>query len=52
MRNQKFTHCFDCRKKIDLAYVENRHGSSAGLCFECYYKIEKLNQIMKGVRNA
>jgi recombinational DNA repair protein (RecF pathway) len=49
MRLNKFTHCFDCRKKIDLAYVSNRRGSSAGLCFECYYDIKKLNEIMKKV---
>ena len=46
MRTRKFTHCFDCKKEIDLAYVAMRRGTNEGLCFECYYNIKKLNKIM------
>jgi hypothetical protein len=41
-RLRKFTHCFDCRVKIDLAYVANRRGTLEGLCFDCYYPFKNL----------
>lgn len=51
-RLDKFTHCFDCRKEIDLAYGDYRSGIVRGLCYECKYDIEALNKIVKAIRNA